>query len=311
MESWPGRAGAPGRVAEAAAPSVLTFAGGLPPLTLDGAELRAHRSGTTTLAGWARPGTPVPRGELCLPLAEHAGRRWAVADVRVGVVSTGCAWDRVEVGWQGGHELEAVDPYGRYRVEVAWLLRARTLKLLALDDLIDRVVGHAVTVAFGSRDPEEARRLEFTCNELTSRDPLVVPRRPRRSAEAGPLRLRHDVVAAGGHLATTTGTVRARAESADRLASLSLATFPRRMPAAPDAPVLVVNSLSPTLGVLRACESVAAGERARALARTGAAEEAAAAAAAAEAGFDAACEALRRHYTRPIPYRRRPASDLR
>lgn len=211
--------------------AVLTFAGGLLPVRLDGAVLHSRPSGTTTLSGLARSGALAPGGELCLPLAEYGNRRWSVADVHVEVAPTGDRHDRVIVSWHSGLELEAVDPNGRYRVEVAWLLRARTLKLLPLDDLIDgRLAPYALALASGLRDRRVARRLELACNEIATRDPLVTPRRSRRSAETGPLRLLHDVTAAGGHLAATTGTVRARAESRDRLAVLSLVTFPSRCP---------------------------------------------------------------------------------
>ncbi|MER7465306.1 hypothetical protein [Streptomyces sp. NPDC097981] len=295
-------AAAPGRPGAA----VLTFAGGLPPVHLDGAELLSRPSGTTTLSGLARPDAQPPAGELCLPLAEYGGRRWSVADVHVQVASTGDRRDRVTVSWHSGHELEAVDPNGRYRMEVPWLLRARTLRLLPLDELLcDHLALYAFALASGLRDPRVARRLELACNEVASRDPLVTPRRPRRSTETGPLRLLHDVTAAGGHLAATTGAVRARAESPDRLAALSLVTVPRKMPAAPDAPVLVVNAAAPTMDMLRACESMAAEQRIRVRALPeGTAEPAAAAA----AGFDAAREALHRRYTRPLPQRRGPTT---
>ncbi|MGP3690422.1 hypothetical protein ACTVZO_37975 [Streptomyces sp. IBSNAI002] len=265
--------------------AVLTFAGALAPVVLDGAEVTEGPTGSTSLTGWARPGTHTPGGEQSLPVAEHGGHRWAVADVHVEVSSDGGPRDWVDVRWRSGHELEAVDPRGRYRMEVPWLLRARTLRLLPLDDLIDQVARYAVTLASGHRDLAGARRLELGCNELTARDALA-PRRPRRSAEAGPVRLLHDVMAAGGHLATTAHAVRARAESAQRLAGLSLVTLPRRLPAAPDAPVLVFSTQVHTLDLLRACESVATDERAG-------------------AGLDAAREALCRRYHRPVPYRRR------
>ncbi|MGW8781394.1 hypothetical protein ACWGNM_25520 [Streptomyces sp. NPDC055796] len=284
--------------------AVLTFAGGLPPVRLDGAVLHSHPMGTTTLSGLARSGAVAPGGERCLPLAEYGNRRWSVADVHVEVAPAGERHDRVTVGWHGGHELEAVDPNGRYRMEVAWLLRARTLRLLPLDELIDgHLAPYALALAAGLRDPGVARRLELACNEVTSRDPLVTPRRSRRSAETGPLRLLHDVTAAGGHLAATTGTVRARAESRDRLAVLSLVTVPHRMPAAPDAPVLVVSSAAPTLDMLRACETMAAVERTRLHARCEAAAEPAGGG---EAAFESAREALHRRYARPLPHRRRP-----
>ncbi|MFF3862634.1 hypothetical protein [Streptomyces sp. NPDC002209] len=284
--------------------AVLTFAGGLPPVDLDGARLSVSAPGSTSLTGWARPGAQTPRGELCLPLVEHGGRRWAVADVHVAVSSGGGPRDRVDVSWHSGHELEAVDPHGKFRVEVEWLLRARTLKLLELGDLIDQIARHAVTLASGNREPRWARRLELACNEVASRDPLVTPRRPRRCAEAGPVRLLHDVMAAGGHLATTTGTVRARAESPDQLAGLSLVTVPRRMPALPDAPVLLVNALAHTLGLLRACEDVANEERARARARSEGAPDPVTSAGDA---FKAECEALLRRYTPRTPWLRRPS----
>ncbi|WP_327280558.1 hypothetical protein [Streptomyces sp. NBC_01205] len=291
----------PGRATAA----VLTFAGGLPPVRLDGAVLHSCPSGTTTLSGSARPDALEPGRELCLPLAEYGGRRWSVADVQVEVARTGDHHDRVTVSWHSGHELEAVDPGGRYRVEVAWLLRARTLKLLPLDDLVDgHLAPYAVALASGLRDPRVARRLELACNEVASRDPLVTPRLSRRSAETGPLRLLHDVTAAGGHLAATTGTVRARAESRDRLAALSLVTVPRKMPAAPDAPVLVVNEAAPTMDMLRACESMAAEEH-RGIRLSEAATQPAAAG---EGAFEAAREALHRRYARPLPHRRRPTT---
>ncbi|MCX4547112.1 hypothetical protein [Streptomyces sp. NBC_01565] len=288
--------------------AVLTFADGFPPVDLDDAELTVYESGSTSLAGWARPGAQTPSGEQCLPLIEHCGRRWAVADVRVDVSSGGGHRDRVDVSWHSGHELEAVDPYGRYRVDVAWLLRARTLKLLELGDLIDQITRHAVTLASGNREPQWARRLELACNEVASRDPLVTPRRSRRCAEADPLRLLHDVMTAGGHLATTTGTVRARAESADQLARLSLVTVPRRMPSLPNAPVLLVNSRVHTLGLLRACEDMVAEERARIRARTEGAPDPIASAGDA---FKAECETLLRRYTPRTTWRRRPSGGAR
>ncbi|MFD4131281.1 hypothetical protein [Streptomyces goshikiensis] len=283
--------------------AVLTFAGDIPPVGLDGAELAVYTSGTTSLTGWAQAGAQTPSGEQCLPLIEHGGRRWAVADVHVDVSSSDGPRDRVDVSWHSGHELEAVDPHGRYRVEVAWLLRARTLKLLEFGDLIDQITRHAVILASGTRELRWARRLEIACNEMAARDPLVTPRRPRRCTEADPVRLLHDVMAAGGHLATTTGTVRARAESPDRLAGLSLVTVPRRMPSLPDAPVLLVNSRSHTLGLLRACEDAAAEERARIRARSEAAPDPIASAGDA---FKAECETLLRRYTPRTVWRRRP-----
>ncbi|WP_369776774.1 hypothetical protein [Streptomyces sp. R33] len=284
--------------------AVLTFAGGLLPVRLHGAVLHSCPSGTTTLSGLARSGALAPGGELCLPLVEYGNRRWSVADVQVEVSPTDDRHDRVIVSWHSGLELEAVDPNGRYRVEVAWLLRARTLKLLSLDELIDgRLAPHALALASGLRDPHVARRLELACNEIATRDPLVTPRRSRRSAETGPLRLLHDVTAAGGHLAATTGMVRARAESRDRLAVLSLVTFPLKMPAAPDAPVLLVNAGAPTLDILRACETIAAEERTRIHALS---DVAAGPASCGETAFEAARAALHRRYTRPLPHRRRP-----
>ncbi|MFD4240444.1 hypothetical protein ACFWP3_02330 [Streptomyces sp. NPDC058525] len=281
--------------------AMLTFAGGFAPVALDDAEVTEHPTGSTSLTGWARPDRHTPSGEQSLPVVEHGGHRWAVADVHVDVSSSGGPRDRVEVRWHSGHELEAVDPRGRYRMEVPWLLRARTLRLLPLDDLIDQVARHAITLASGHQDLEWARRLELGCNELTARDALA-PRRPRRSTETGPARLLHDVMAAGGHLAATAHAVRARAESADMLARLTLVTVPRRLPAAPDAPVLVVSAHAHTLGVLRACESVAAEQHAGVRAHADGAEGSASAAG---AEFDAAREALCRRYTRPIPHRRR------
>ncbi|MFI6005518.1 hypothetical protein ACIA98_34845 [Streptomyces sp. NPDC051366] len=286
--------------------AVLTFTGSLLPVRLDGAVLHSRPSGTTTLSGLARSGALAPGGELCLPLAEYGNRRWSVADVHVEVAPTGDRHDRVTVSWHSGLELEAVDPNGRYRVEVAWLLRARTLKLLPLDDLIDgRLAPYALALASGLRDRRVARRLELACNEIATRDPLVTPRRSRRTAETGPLRLLHDVTAAGGHLAATTGTVRARAESRDRLAVLSLVTFPLKMPAAPDAPVLVVNAGAPTLDILRACETMAAEEHTRLHALS---DVAARSASCGETAFEAAREALHRRYTRTLPHRRRPGT---
>ncbi|MFI8277685.1 hypothetical protein ACIGBH_22835 [Streptomyces sp. NPDC085929] len=286
--------------------AVLTFADGLLPVRLDGAVLHSRPSGTTTLSGLAPAGTLARGGELCLPLAEYGDRRWSVADVHVEVAPTDDRRDRVNVSWHSGLELEAVDPNGRYRLEVAWLLRARTLKLLPLDDLIDgHLAPYALALASGLRDPRVARRLELACNEIAARDPLVTPRRSRRSAETGPLRLLHDVTAAGGHLAATTGTVRARAESRDRLAVLSLVTFPLKMPAAPDAPVLVVNAGAPTLDMLRACETMAAEDRTRLHALS---DVAAGPASCGETAFEAARAALHRRYTRPLPHRRRPGT---
>ncbi|MFJ5548579.1 hypothetical protein [Streptomyces sp. NPDC093225] len=252
--------------------STLTFAGDYAPLVLDGAQLHAHpESGMTALAGWAPAGVEPPSGDLCLPLVEHGGRRLAVADVSVDVSHHGGARAWVDVRWQDGHELEGLEPGpgGRFGENVVWLLRARTLKLLKVGDLVEQVVRYGVALASGHRDPRWARRLQLVCVELRGRDPLVRPRQFQPTAQDDPVRLLHGVMAAGGHLAITAGELRARVLEADTLPGLNLVTIPRELPEDPAAPVLLVNGLEHTLRVLRACEAVAAEDHARLVAPAG------------------------------------------
>ncbi|MFD8146094.1 hypothetical protein [Streptomyces sp. NPDC059708] len=280
--------------------TTLLFVGGAEPFALDGAELWTSSTGDTQLAGWARPDAPAPCGTLCLAVAEHEGRRWAVADVSVDVSCRDGGRRWVSVRWRDGHELEPVEVEDG--PELPWLLRARTLRCLSVGEIVDQVARYAVAVAGGHRDPVWSRRLELACNELARRDPASG--RTERG-ETGPVRLLRDVRAAGGHLAATAGTVQARAAdhtddgtAAAGLAALGLATVPERLPEDADAPVLVLLDTSPVRELLRACEAAAAYERAWLLARsTGAASPARAAG----TSVDAAATALRLRLNGPDP----------
>ncbi|MEU3693802.1 hypothetical protein [Streptomyces narbonensis] len=196
-----------------AATARLVFVGGLTPVVLDGAELNRDYlgQGYSQLAGWAVPGTRPPSGELCLARVELAGEAWAVADAHLDVSNSGTARDWVSVTWRTGHELDAFDDGADVSGEgLPWLLRARALELVSAEELVDTVVRYAVAVASGHRDPRWVRRLAQACVELRGRRRAALRRVAVRPVAAeDPVRLLHEVMAAGGHLPTTAGTVQA------------------------------------------------------------------------------------------------------
>ncbi|MER7952372.1 hypothetical protein ABTY59_33770 [Streptomyces sp. NPDC096079] len=254
----------------------LVFVGGMPPVLLEGVERHTNAGqGYTYLTGWAAPGVRLPAGDLCLARVEWGGEAWAVADANVDVSNAGVPRDHVSVSWRTGWELGPLDAAGDLTDEgLPWLMRARTLRLVdtvELVELVDQIIRYAVAVADGHRDPRWARRLALACAELRSRHALGGRRESARGAAADdPVRLLHEVMAAGGHMATTAGSVRARV--GESLGGMPLVTVPRVLPADPAAPVVLVNRLEHTVDVLRAAERVAAEERARLDARVAGAD---------------------------------------
>ncbi|MFB7031005.1 MULTISPECIES: hypothetical protein [unclassified Streptomyces] len=238
----------------------LVFVGGWAPVLLDGAErhTNAGRGETTYLAGWAAPDVRTPAGELCLARVEWDGEAWAVADAHVDVSNRGLSRDRVSVSWRTGRELAPLDADADLAdAGLPWLMRAHTLRLVGTAELVGRIGRYAVAIASGHRDPRWVRRLAQACAELRSRYARRAGRIADRDMAADdPVRLLHEVMAAGGHLATTAGEVRARL--GDGLGGMPLVTLPRVLPADPAAPVLLIDHLEPTVDILRAAEEVAA-----------------------------------------------------